>query len=437
MMPSRAQDNHTRSMAASSSKKRSLEQKNDEQNNLEFGNSIDTDLSGCFQKFIANSVDTAGSSSSTNWAPELLQECAKAVDEKDGPRVQYLMWVLNELSSPYGNTEQRLASAFLQALFAKLTRRGGQHYRSLCSAAAKSHSFASMKKMVLKFQELSPWMTVGMVAANGAILEALEGERSVHIVDVSNTFCTQWPTLFEALAMRAEHPPHLRVTTLRLSSREEEESSEQVMREITHRLEKFARLMGIPFEFSVLAAVETEEINPAMLETRSNEVLIVNAMNFFQHQRHGRPLAVLARAVNPKAVIVVEDEVDLSSPQFLTRFAEAQRFYSMFFESLDSSFPRTSGERMMLERVAGRRIVAALGCDDDPAAGARAPEKWNLAMQREAFVPKPLKSEVVDDIQALLKRYKPGWGLQRCDIGLFLTWKEENAIAVTVWKQQP
>ncbi|RVW57359.1 Protein short-root [Vitis vinifera] len=64
-------------------------------------------------------------------------------------RVQQLMWMLNELSSPYGDTDQKLAAYFLQALFSRMTD-----------------------------SEVSPWTTFGHVACNGAIMELLKREPS-------------------------------------------------------------------------------------------------------------------------------------------------------------------------------------------------------------------------------------------------------------------
>ncbi|KAF3530416.1 hypothetical protein DY000_02036310 [Brassica cretica] len=42
-------------------------------------------------------------------------EAARAFSDKDTARAQQILWTLNELSSPYGDTEQKLASYFLQA----------------------------------------------------------------------------------------------------------------------------------------------------------------------------------------------------------------------------------------------------------------------------------------------------------------------------------
>ncbi|XP_020081651.1 protein SHORT-ROOT 1-like, partial [Ananas comosus] len=210
------------------------------------------------------------------WAAQLLMECARAVAARDSGRVQQLMWMLNELSSAYGDPEQKIAAYFLQGLFARLTSSGPRTLRTLSSAADRAASFESTRRTALRFQELSPWSSFGHVAANGAILEAfLEGgAQRLHILDLSSTFCTQWPTLLEALATRsADDTPHLTITTV------VPPALQRVMREIGQRMEKFARLMGVPFRFSAVhpppsAAGGLAELDLDSLDLRGDGALL-------------------------------------------------------------------------------------------------------------------------------------------------------------------
>lgn len=59
-------------------------------------------------------------------------------------------------------------------------------------------------------------MTFGHVASNGWIMEALQGEKKLHIIDMAgnSSFCTQWPTFIEALATQSDQTPHLTLTLL-------------------------------------------------------------------------------------------------------------------------------------------------------------------------------------------------------------------------------
>jgi len=76
--------------------------------------------------------------SDSKWAPRLLRECATAISNKDSTKIHHLLWMLNELASPYGDCNQKLAFYFLQALFCKATDTGLRCYKTLTSAAEKS-----------------------------------------------------------------------------------------------------------------------------------------------------------------------------------------------------------------------------------------------------------------------------------------------------------
>ena len=118
------------------------------------------------------------------------------------------------------------------------------------------------------------------MAGNAAMMEAFEGEMKIHIVDISNTYCTQWPTLLEALATRADGTPHLRLSTIVISP---EETALKVMKQIMNRLERFARLMGVPFEYSVTHQPQLEKLELAALELRQDEILAITCNQTLHH----------------------------------------------------------------------------------------------------------------------------------------------------------
>ncbi len=108
-------------------------------------------------RHLSSSTTTLGGTSdqigtTNHWAPNLLLDCARAIAESDTLRVQNLMWVLNELASPYGDCDQRLATYLLQALFCRVMGTGAQCHSTLCAAAEQSYSFESLRNMILTFQ---------------------------------------------------------------------------------------------------------------------------------------------------------------------------------------------------------------------------------------------------------------------------------------------
>lgn len=382
------------------------------------------------------------------WAHRLLRECATAISNKDSTKINHLLWMLNELASPYGDCNQKLAFYFLQALFCKATDTGLRCYKTLTSAAEKSKSFDSSRELILKFQEVSPWTTFGHVASNGAILEALDGENKLHIIDISNTFCTQWPTLLEALATRNDETPHLKLTVVAMESI----LAKSVMKEVAQRMEKFARLMGVPFEFNVISGLNhLKELTKESLNIQEEEALAVNcigALRKVEVEERGTFIRML-QSLNPKVVTIVEHEADFSSTRndFVKCFEECLRFYTLYFEMLDESFPTTSNERLVIERECSKSIVKVLACDNenigDDQGDSERRERGNQWSERlrECFTPFTLNDDAVDDVKALLKRYKAGWSLvlRQADQespGIYLTWREEQVVWASAWKPQ-
>ncbi|KAG4948044.1 hypothetical protein AAZX31_15G027900 [Glycine max] len=390
----------------------------------------------------SRSSDSSEPSEDGKWAPKLLRECAKAISERDSSKTHHHLWMLNELASPYGDCDQKLASYFLQALFCRATESGERCYKTLSSVAEKNHSFDSAMRLILKFQEVSPWTTFGHVASNGAILEALEGEPKLHIIDLSNTLCTQWPTLLEALATRNDETPHLKLTVVAIAG--------SVMKEIGQRMEKFARLMGVPFEFNVISGLS--QITKEGLGVQEDEAIAVNCVGTLRRVEieERENLIRVFKSLGPKVVTVVEEEADFCSSRenFVKCFEECLKFYTLYFEMLEESFPPTSNERLMLERECSRTIVRVLACcgsgefeDDGEFDCCERRERgiqWCERL-RSAFSPSGFSDDVVDDVKALLKRYQPGWSLVVSQgdehlSGIYLTWKEEPVVWASAWK---
>lgn len=392
-------------------------------------------------------LDIGSSTSSGKWASDIIIQCARAISEKNSSHVQQLMWMLNELSSPYGDAEQKLAAYFLQGLFCRMTDSGDRCRRTLLLASEKTCSFESTRKTILKFQEVSPWATFGHVACNGAILEAFEGESKLHIVDISTTYCTQWPTLLESLATRSDDTPHLRLTSVvgpKFSGAGV--AMNKLMREIGNRMEKFARLMGVPFKFSVVHhAGDLSELNFDELGIEEDEAVAVNCIGTLHSSgvsgSRREALVSSLRRIHPKIVTMVEDEADLDvgvdGPDFVRGVQECLRWFSIYLESLDESFPRASNERLMLERAAGRSLVDLLSCPPAESVERReSAARWSSRMRTAGFAPAQFSDDVTDDVRALLRRYRDGWSMSpgTADAGLFLAWKEQPVVWACAWK---
>ncbi|KAL3619929.1 hypothetical protein CASFOL_034841 [Castilleja foliolosa] len=380
------------------------------------------------------------------WSSKLLRDYVVAMMNKDSRKAHHLLWMLNELASPYGDRDQKLASYFLQALFCKAMGSGPRTYKTLTSISERNISFDSVRRLMLKFQEVSPWTTFGHVVSNGAMLETFEGSPKLHIIDMSNTLCTQWPTLLEALATRNDETPRLKLTVVVTTTVVES----FMIKEIAPRMEKFARLMGVPFEFTIVKYGKLGELTKEGLGVREDEALAVNCIGVLTRvnvEERSDAIRMIC-SLRPKIVTIVEEEADFSSSRvdFGKCFEECLRFYAIYLDMLEESFGVTSNEKLTLERECSRSIVRVLGCDDDDEVGGDSERRergsqWSERLRESGLlVPVGYSDDVVDDVKALLKRYKDGWSFvvqgEKDDDhrGLYLKWKEENVVWASVWK---
>ncbi|RVW57358.1 Protein short-root [Vitis vinifera] len=91
---------------------------------------------------------------------------------------------------------------------------------------------------------------------------------------------------------------------------------QKLMKEIGNRMEKFARLMGVPFKFNVLHhSGDLSHLNLAELDIKDDEALAVNcvgALHSVTAVGNRRDIVVSSfRRLHPRIITVVEEEADL------------------------------------------------------------------------------------------------------------------------------
>ncbi|KAG0451674.1 hypothetical protein HPP92_026028 [Vanilla planifolia] len=159
---------------------------------------------------------SAGGSKEVRWAEQLLNPLAAAIDAANLSRVQHLLYVLQELASPTGDANHRLAFYGLHAISRHLSNAGLSVPGGSASTTTPPPAFATVeprlfRSALIKFHEVSPWFAFPNCLANAAILQvavaAAGGRagpgRTLHVVDVGVSHGLQWPTLLEALSRRA------------------------------------------------------------------------------------------------------------------------------------------------------------------------------------------------------------------------------------------
>ncbi|XVF16154.1 hypothetical protein REPUB_Repub10bG0007100 [Reevesia pubescens] len=363
-----------------------------------------------------------------------LLACAEAVAKEDYLLARKYIHHLNRVVTPLGDSMQRVASCFTEALSARLAATITTTNPSSSSAPKPFSTFPSNFLEVLKIYQIvyqaCPYVKFAHFTANQAIFEAFESEERVHVIDLDILQGYQWPAFMQALAARPSGAPFLRITGVGTQI--------ETIKETGRCLTELAHSLHIPFEFHPIGE-QLEDIKPHMLNRRVGEALAVNAVN----RLHRVPvnclgnLLAMIRDQAPNIVTIVEKEASHNGPYFLGRFLEALHYYSAIFDSLDASFPPDSAQRAKVEQYVFapeiRNIVACEG--SERVARHERLEKWRKLMEGKGFKGVPLSANVVTQSKILLGLYScDGYRLTEDEGCLLLGWQDRAILAASAWQ---
>ncbi|KAJ1382492.1 hypothetical protein SESBI_44218 [Sesbania bispinosa] len=392
---------------------------------------------------------------------KLLVHCASALESNDITLAQQVMWVLNNVASPVGDTNQRLTSWFLRALISRASR--------ICPAAMNFKGSNTIQRRLMTVTELAgyvdliPWHRFGFCVSNNEIFKATMGFQKVHVLDFSITPCMQWPTFIDALAKRPEGPPSLRITVP--SFRPPVPPLVNIsIHEVGLRLGNFAKFRDVPFEFNVIGNTtqltsselsnETTTfhfesllslLNPTMLNLREDEALVINCQNWLRYlsdERKGShqnlslrdAFLSLVKGLNPQIVLLVDEDCDLSASSLTSRITSCFNHLWIPFDALDTFLPKDSCQRTEFESDIGQKIENIISFE-----GHQRIERLESGMQMSqrmknaGYFSLPFCDETVREVKALLDEHASGWGMKREEGMLVLTWKGNSCVFVTAW----
>jgi hypothetical protein len=382
-------------------------------------------------------------------ARDLVLACADLLQRGDLPAARRAAGVLLSAASPRADAADSLAYHFARALALRADARAAARVdpAGLVSAAARPASSGAY----LAFNQIAPFLRFAHLTANQAILDAVEGARRIHILDLDAAHGVQWPPLLQAIAERADPaagPPEVRITGAG--------ADRDTLLRTGSRLRAFARSIQLPFHFTPLllscaathhhevAGGSTTEASSAAtsLELHPDETLAVNCVMFLHKLGGQDEIAAFlkwVKAMAPAVVTVAEretigggyDRID-DLPQ---RAAVAMDHYSAVFEALEATVPPGSRERLAVEQeVLGREIEASLG----PAGGRwwRGLERWGAAARAAGFAARPLSVFAVSQARLLLRLHYPseGYLVQEARGACFLGWQTRPLLSVSSWQ---
>ncbi|KAJ0978024.1 hypothetical protein J5N97_013498 [Dioscorea zingiberensis] len=427
----------------------------------------------------------------------LLLNCANHVAAGSLDQANTCLEHISLLASPTGDTMQRIASQFTEALARRVLRSWSGLYRALNSTLNRVPDALAARR---HFFDLCPFVKLSYLISNQAILEAMEGEKVVHIIDLNASEPVQWLALLQALSARQEGPPHLRITGV--------QPQKELLDLTGMRLAEEAEKLDIPFQFHPVVS-KLDNLDVESLRVKTGEALAITSLfqlhcllasnedngngfqklsltpipssaenNFFQFRRIAQmgpgtlgellekdltnvsgyspspdsasssPFTLAPSptmetflsslwGLSPKIMIVTEQESNHNGAAMNERFMEALNFYAALFDCLESTVPRISPERMKVEKMLfGEEIINIIACEGGERRERHEKlEKWVKRLDMAGFARVPLSYYGLLQAKRLLQSYGcDGYKLKEENGCFHICWQDRALFSVSAWR---
>ncbi|KAL3833265.1 hypothetical protein ACJIZ3_008001 [Penstemon smallii] len=392
-----------------------------------------------------------------NCMEQLLVHCANAIENNDATLTQQILWVLNNIAPPDGDSNQRLTCGFLRALITRAAKTGNC---KLLTAMANVHvtdlTITNHKFSIIElasFVDLTPWHRFGFTAANAAVLEAVEGYSIVHIVDLSLTHCMQIPTLIDSLATRNEGPPLIKLT-IAGAMEDFPPMLDLSYDELGSKLVNFARSRNVAMEFRVVPSSSSNGFSNLieqlkmqhLVRAQNGEALVINCHmllhyipeEIIENTPSGTSYRTMflksIRDLDPTIVVLVDEDADFTSYDLANRLRSAYNYLWIPYDTVDTFLPRGSKQRQWYETDICWKIENVISNEGRQRVERLEPKsKWVQRMRNASFGGVAFSEDAISEVKHMLDEHAAGWGLKKEEENLVLTWKGHNVVFATAW----
>ncbi|KAG6781680.1 hypothetical protein POTOM_014592 [Populus tomentosa] len=357
----------------------------------------------------------------------LLLACANHVAVGSVENANISLEHISHLASPDGDTMQRIAAYFTAALADRILKGWPGLHKAL---NPKQVSLISEEILVQRlFFELCPFLKLSYVITNEAIIEAMEGEKMVHIIDLNSSEPAQWINLLQTLSARPEGPPHLRITGIH----EKKEVLEQMALRLTEEAEK----LDIPFQFNPISVLQLHALlamDDEMHKRNSPSGSKNPSSNHFQRVlRMNQNRHTLGEWLEKDLV----NESNHNGLSLMERVTKALNFYAALFDCLESTVSRASLERHKVEKMLfGEEIKNIIACEGTERKERHEKlEKWILRLELAGFGSIPLSYHGRLQANRLLQSYGyDGYKIKEENGCLLICWQDRPLFSVSAWR---
>ncbi|KAG8384578.1 hypothetical protein BUALT_Bualt04G0132400 [Buddleja alternifolia] len=377
---------------------------------------------------------------------QLLLACANHASSGNLHHADVSLRQISQLASITGDSMQRLAARFASALAARLVKRWPGLYKALNNSGPVSCDLDRARSI---FTRAFPYTGLAYAIINRALIQAMSGQRAIHVVDLGSANPKLWVPFIRAIADGPDGPPHLKITCVCRNKEAQER--------LGLRLVKEAKSLNMPFEFNSIN-VSLRELTLDMLKVQSCEALAFTSIlslhallaeddridtrfglsknNEVKECKKMNEFLEMIKSSGPKTILLVEQESSNNSSRLVDRFVEGLHFYSAIFDSIDVAFGGFScSDRLVLEEMFGKEIeniVAGEGMEREERHERYM--KWAVRFGRLGFRPVRLWYESMEEAQRIVDAYGPGGFKITSQKGsLMICWHDRPIYAVSAW----
>lgn len=402
-----------------------------------------------------------------NCMEQLLIHCANALENNDATLAQQILWVLNNIAPPDGDSNQRLTCGFLRALIARAAKMGTSKLLTAMAnvqandLAMNNHKFSIIE--LAGFVDLTPWHRFGFTAANAAVLEAVEGYSVVHIVDLSLTHCMQIPTLIDSMSTRLDPPPLIKLTVAG-TMEDFPPMLDLSYEELGLKLVNFARSHNIIMDFRVIPSSSKDGFSSLIEELKlqhfvraeNSEALVINChmmLHYIPEEtlsnipnppqisiRTSSKLSLRTmflesiRRLDPTIVILIDEDADFTSSSLVNRLRSAYNYLWIPYDTMDTFLPRGSKQRQWYEADICWKIENVISNEGPQRVERLEPKsKWIQRMRDACFRGVGFNDDGILEVKSMLDEHAAGWGVKKEEEDVVLTWKGHNVVFASAW----
>nr|POF15417.1 scarecrow-like protein 6 [Quercus suber] len=363
-----------------------------------------------------------------------LYQLAELIETGNNPvRAQGILARLNHQLSPIGKPFQRAAFYFKEALQLLLHNANN----TSCNASLSLSSPPPPISLIFKigayksFSEVSPVLQFANFTCNQALLEALDGFDSIHIIDFDIGFGGQWSSLMQELALRQGGGPALKITAFASPFTHDELELGFTQESLKH----FATEINLAFEFEFLSL---ESLNsgswPLPLRVSESEAIAVNLpIGSFSNYPLSLPLVLgFVKQLSPKIVVSLDRGCEQTDVQFPRHIIHAVQSYSGLFESLDA----VNVNQDALQRI--ERYLLQPGIEKIVLGRRHSPNRtppWRSLFLSSGFSPLTFSNFTESQAECLVQRTPVrGFHVEKNQTSLVLCWQRKELISASVWR---